>query len=179
LHCKCAMPDPSSPGAISPVSDSGGSWSALAPIGCVRGSVMSTSYPQRMQIGSHFSSTILRQALPAAELRGSPLLVVVIVSPLRVCVVWLLGGSPWPWLPGHGVGVRLVTACSMGMGLWWFLLGCLSSLCNSSHGCMCSRLLRSVLRTCPLWFLPSLCRSSRARAVARSDLPLWFVLVHY
>jgi hypothetical protein len=42
LQLRWAMPDPSSPGAISPVSDKGGSWSALGPSGCDPGSDMST-----------------------------------------------------------------------------------------------------------------------------------------
>jgi len=62
LQLRWAMPDPSSPGAMSPVSDSGGSWSALGPSGCDPGSDMSTGYPQRMQTGSHCLSTWVRHA---------------------------------------------------------------------------------------------------------------------
>ena len=68
------MPEPSRPGAISPVSDSGGSWSALGPWGWLPGSVMSTGYPQRMQIGSQCVSTCLRQFLYCWLDRGSPVL---------------------------------------------------------------------------------------------------------
>jgi hypothetical protein len=52
------MPDPSSPGVRSPVTEKGGSWSALAPCGLFLGKVMSTGYPQRMQVGSHWAMTI-------------------------------------------------------------------------------------------------------------------------
>jgi hypothetical protein len=43
LQLRCAIPDPSRPGAISPVSASGGSWSALGPWGWLLGKVISTS----------------------------------------------------------------------------------------------------------------------------------------
>jgi hypothetical protein len=57
LQLRWAMPAPSRPGVRSPVSASGGSWSALAPCGSVRGRAMSTGYPQRMQTGSHLART--------------------------------------------------------------------------------------------------------------------------
>jgi hypothetical protein len=65
LHDRWAMPAASRLGAISPVSASGGSWSALGPSGCEPGSVMSTGYPHRIQTGSHFSSTCFRHVLYA------------------------------------------------------------------------------------------------------------------
>ena len=71
------MPDPSRPGVRSPVMASGGSWSALAPCGLLRGSVMSTGDPQRMQVGSQLASTNLTQFRYAAD--DLPCLGVVIV----------------------------------------------------------------------------------------------------
>lgn len=71
------MPDPSSPGVRSPVIASGGSWSALAPCGLLRGKVMSTGDPQRMQVGSQLASTSLTQLRYAAD--DLPCLGVVIV----------------------------------------------------------------------------------------------------
>jgi len=64
------MPDPSRPGVRSPVMASGGSWSALAPSLELRGSVMSTGEPQRMQVGSQLASTNLTQFRYAAVLRA-------------------------------------------------------------------------------------------------------------
>ena len=61
LHFMWLMPDPSSPGDMSPVIAMGGSWSALGPMGSRPLSVMSTSYPHRIQIGSQLSMTSLRQ----------------------------------------------------------------------------------------------------------------------
>ena len=71
------MPDPSRPGVRSPVIASGGSWSALAPCGLLRGSVMSTGDPQRMHVGSQLASTSLTQLRYAAD--DLPFLGVVIV----------------------------------------------------------------------------------------------------
>jgi len=63
LQLRWAIPAPSSPGVKSPVSASGGSWSAVGPIGWAPDSDMSTSYPHLIQIGSHLARTSLRQFL--------------------------------------------------------------------------------------------------------------------
>lgn len=85
LHWRWAMPEPSKPGAMSPVSDRGGSWSALGPWGWLPGKVMSTGYPHRIQTGSQCVSTCLRHCLYTWVPRGSPALDRVVFI---VCLSW-------------------------------------------------------------------------------------------
>ena len=141
----------------------------MGPIGWAPDSVMSTSYPQRMQIGSHLARTSLRQFLYAWL--SLPPLVVVTVSHLRVCAGRPRVGSPCPWPVGPGVGVHLVKLDSMGRVGLWCLLCCLSSLYSSNRVCKYRAVLRSVCRICLALSLPSLCRADRAHTLrARSPL---------
>jgi hypothetical protein len=69
LHFRWDSAESSMDGVSSPPSASGYLCSALAPMGLLRGSVMSMSWPHRKQMGSHCVRHMATHCLYAAVLR--------------------------------------------------------------------------------------------------------------
>ena len=109
LQSRCAMPDWSRLGAMSPVRARGGSWSAEGPRGFDEGRVMSTGWPHRMQIGSQCWRTCLRHALYLALERGLLLLAILASHDAAEAVDWVtLVAGCFAFEPsgvGHGPAV--------------------------------------------------------------------------